>query len=686
MLGGITYWAIQCIANIVGRNLVSHMAMPQRHYFATARGVSLDSLCERGKEQSERHWDFRIAEETEPAARQIHLSQLLDNSSEATQWTLYLSATLYLLSTIDGDIDRVFRHVDELSKYSKGQESGSGRGTNNHSSSLTNAFLRWFDAYAVFAMSNQLLPARKVGILENASRDLVEGVIRRELRTQWATDITRRRRTAQMNSDIYSTTDELHDRMALLVGELTRLNPLEKSPAVLSFVKNLHADVENSLRERSQTRQIRAPSPVERPVYSEFVSIRIRDELAMYEDGLQWSPWELTCANFLIYMQCTIVYKGTKKIKRREQATEIVDEAFSLCRPFLQRSFSVVPTWDNREALENIASWWSTEADALLAANLIADFTSAWSDIFPRLPGENTLTSEDSILEESSDIEDAPLQDEKAAAGAPETEPEVEVVDASPDHSDGELAMDLDAQHITFNVKAPTGNSTDQATYKELEQALKDPNDDLKADTLKKPSGASTPRSLLAPGDESGEQKRTKRHRSRTSTPERTIELSSPFRLPPSALKAPPLVDRRSRSRRTRPTDPLPSYSESPRRLQYNRESSREKGSFTGVGRALDDSHRRERTEPLNRSPRPPLQRESSRRRPVDEPSQRPPAPLRRTQTMREETERYDVQFLRGLPSLAHRRPDFEVGAEAMNRNIYHPDYMITSIEGNDAA
>lgn len=226
-----------------------------------------------------------------------------------------------------------------------------------------------------------------------------EATTRKELQKHWETEKIRRM-SEHRPKDLYTALDELNDRMALLVYELHHEPTRE-------LANTLIGDVGRLMLRRKFTTQIKPPRPIDWRFKSEFVNIRIKNSRRMIGEEVHWSPWELSCNNFIIDMhsKCMVVQILAERTGRLGISAKNISEIFDKgCRRFIQRGYSIVTSWD--ETLpETMSDWWSMETDSLLAVSLVEMLRAA--EVLERssaASGESTSSTSD--LESSVDLDE----------------------------------------------------------------------------------------------------------------------------------------------------------------------------------------------------------------------------------------------------------------------------------------
>ena len=227
-----------------------------------------------------------------------------------------------------------------------------GTGKDIETSSVIYAFLKCF---------NQIFSSLAYPQQNALSKKNAESAIE-ELRLRWLTDKIHRKSELR-RTDLYTRADELNDRMALLFCEFKFELAEEVRTALVEDIRSL-------LKRRTFTSQVRPPKSVNWLFKSDFVNIQIKNSRRLITDEPQWSPWELSCKNFLVEMQLMCLDAGYNDHGCTLNGLTALFQRGCQRYRFLQHDFSIVNSRDETCA-ETLWDWWCTEADSLLAASLL---------------------------------------------------------------------------------------------------------------------------------------------------------------------------------------------------------------------------------------------------------------------------------------------------------------------------
>jgi hypothetical protein len=354
VLRGVIGWIYSSIEETVAdgrRGRGVHFG--QRWYYVTGKPGILQNGCKRGSDQLLHLKSFSDLVLLDHASGDV---RAVEDLAGYTHCILWWSTTLcYTYQNTRIDSLAMFITLQSrlnLVLWNITREYWLGRKRGDTTSSLLHTFLKWFNA-----LFFKLILLGHVAKLEKH-----EESVREELNSRWETEKVRRLHKDR-RPDLYTSADEMNDRMALLMGEI------DYYPAA-EMAKRLFKDVEIMMMlGRKVTAAIRAPKAINLRVSTQFVSTRIREQRSAFGEDVHWSPWELACTNYFITMQWASV--SLKRSREKYFFANLIEEVFNIgCRPFLQRSYSLVTSWDDTQPC-NIADWWCTEPEALLAVTLL---------------------------------------------------------------------------------------------------------------------------------------------------------------------------------------------------------------------------------------------------------------------------------------------------------------------------
>lgn len=327
--------------------------LTQRWFYVTGTPGVINQSCARAREQLDYLKDF---DDALPRGYREDPFQQLDevlHSAGHTHWLLYWSLTLvyaFQNASIPHLSDFIMTQK-ELTRRLWRRSRVPVRSRNNAADSMLHLFLTWFNAlFFVLAFPTGS------SAYERTARD--------KLKHRWDVE-KQQRKNINRPMYLYTRVDELNDRMALLIGEL-RYHPSEE------LAETLIRDVQGSVLQRQDTVEIKSPRPTDLRITSPYVTIRIKDSRSAIGDVARWSPWELTCTNYLINLRSHYnTLRGCVTAKDKQITANRMKKTFnSGCRPFIQRGYSVVGSLD--ETLPyTLSDWWCTETGSLFAAILL---------------------------------------------------------------------------------------------------------------------------------------------------------------------------------------------------------------------------------------------------------------------------------------------------------------------------
>jgi hypothetical protein len=326
----------------------------QRWFYVTGAPGVINQSCARAQEQLDYLKDFDDA--LLKGYREDPFQQLDEvlHSAGYTHWLLYWSLTLaytFQNAPIPHLADFIMSQKEATKRLWR-RSRAPARGRNNAAESMVHSFLTWFNA--LLSVSTYPTP-------ENIDH---EQSTRVELKYRWDAE-KQRRRSLSRPTYLYTKVDELNDRMALLIGEL-RYHPSE------GLAKALIKDVQESVLQRQGTTKIKSPRPTDLRITSHYVTIRIKDPRPQVGEVAHWSPWELTCTNYLINLRSHYnTLRGCVKLKEKQISATRMNATFNVgCRPFIQRGYSMVASWDENLPC-TLSDWWCTETESLFATTLL---------------------------------------------------------------------------------------------------------------------------------------------------------------------------------------------------------------------------------------------------------------------------------------------------------------------------
>ncbi|KAF8535139.1 hypothetical protein BDD12DRAFT_856706 [Trichophaea hybrida] len=328
--------------------------LTQRWFYVTGTPGIINQSCARAQEQLDYLKNFHDA--FLKGYREDPFQQLDEviHSSGYTHWLLYWSLTLaytFRNATIPYLSDFIMSQKEPTKRLWR-KSRAPARRRNNVAESVLHSFLTWFNA--LFSVLTS--PTTENSEHEQSARD--------ELKDRWDTEKQRRINTSRP-LNLYTKVDELNDRMALLIGEL-RYHPSS------GLAKILIKDVQESVLQRQGTIKIKSPRPTDLRITSPYVTIRIKDSRPPVGEVAHWSPWELTCTNYLINLRSHYnTLRGCVKLKEKRIPANRMNVTFDIgCRPFIQRGYSMVASWDETSWC-TLSEWWCTETASLFAATLL---------------------------------------------------------------------------------------------------------------------------------------------------------------------------------------------------------------------------------------------------------------------------------------------------------------------------